>query len=57
VGSKGAQVKYLQTALKITADGIFGPQTKAAVIAFQKKFKDITKPDGEVGPLTWSKIK
>lgn len=57
VGSKGAQVKYLQTALKITADGVFGPTTKAAVIAFQKKFKDITKPDGEVGPLTWGKIK
>ena len=57
VGSKGAEVKYLQTALKVKADGVFGPETKTAVIAFQKKFKDITKPDGNVGPLTWSKLK
>lgn len=57
VGSKGAEVKYLQKALGITADGVFGPATKTAVIAFQKKYKDITKPDGEVGNLTWSKLK
>lgn len=36
-GSKGAEVKKLQTALKITADGIFGNQTEAAVKAFQVK--------------------
>lgn len=36
-GSKGADVKKLQTALKITADGIFGVQTEAAVKAFQTK--------------------
>lgn len=37
VGSKGDAVKKLQTALKITADGIYGPQTKKAVEAYQAK--------------------
>ena len=37
VGDKGAKVKALQTKLGITADGDFGPKTKAAVVAFQKK--------------------
>ena len=36
LGSKGAQVQCLQTALGLTADGSFGPKTQAAVIAFQK---------------------
>lgn len=36
-GSKGAEVKKLQAALKITADGIFGVQTEGAVKAFQLK--------------------
>ena len=35
VGSKGDQVKCLQSALGLTADGSFGPKTKAAVVAFQ----------------------
>ena len=30
-GSKGEAVKQLQMLLGITADGIFGPKTKAAV--------------------------
>jgi len=36
-GSTGASVKKLQAALKITADGIFGAQTEAAVKRFQEK--------------------
>jgi len=36
----------------ITIDGVFGPQTLAAVKAFQKSYG--LKPDGIVGPLTWS---
>ena len=36
LGSKGAQVQCLQTALGLKADGSFGPKTKAAVVAFQK---------------------
>lgn len=36
-GSKGSAVKKLQTALKITADGDFGPITEKAVKAYQTK--------------------
>lgn len=35
-GSKGDQVKCLQTAVGVTADGKFGPMTKAAVVAWQE---------------------
>ena len=49
-GSKGAEVKCLQTKLNITSDGIFGPKTKAAVIFFQKNHNLV--PDGIVGPKT-----
>lgn len=54
VGSRGASVKYLQEKLKITADGIFGPQTENAVKSFQRK-KNIAV-DGIVGPVTWGKL-
>jgi peptidoglycan hydrolase-like protein with peptidoglycan-binding domain len=54
VGSKGGSVKFLQTALGLKADGIFGEATKKAVIALQKKHK--LTADGIVGPVTWSKI-
>ena len=40
VGSTGSAVKVLQAALKIApADGDFGPQTKAKVVAYQKSKK------------------
>jgi len=48
VGSKGAQVQCLQSALGLTADGSFGPKTKAAVVAFQKS-AGLTA-DGVFGP-------
>ena len=35
VGSKGDEVKCLQTAVGVSADGSFGPKTKAAVVAWQ----------------------
>lgn len=54
LGSRGADVRYLQTKLRLTADGIFGPKTRAAVIAFQKS-KGLTA-DGIVGPRTWAAI-
>ena len=57
VGSTGPAVSYLQKFLKIAETGKFDAATKTAVIAFQKKHKDITKPDGTIGPLTWGKIK
>lgn len=53
-GSTGPAVFTLQTALHITADGDFGPQTQAAVITFQTH-NGLT-PDGVVGPLTWVRI-
>ncbi|WP_312697026.1 glycoside hydrolase family protein [Sphingobacterium mizutaii] len=43
-------VKMVQSKLKLPVDGIFGPQTKAAVIVFQKKHKLVA--DGIVGPQT-----
>jgi murein DD-endopeptidase MepM/ murein hydrolase activator NlpD len=54
VGSKGASVIYLQTALAIEADGVFGPDTDKAVKAFQTKNK--LTADGVVGPATWGKL-
>lgn len=58
-GSTGEDVRSVQ--YEVTAqghptrvDGIFGPQTKAAVQAFQAAHG--LAPDGEVGPLTWPKL-
>jgi peptidoglycan hydrolase-like protein with peptidoglycan-binding domain len=57
VGSKGFQVRALQFLLvqagfAITADGVFGANTKAAVVAFQAR-KGLAR-DGVVGPKTWA---
>jgi hypothetical protein len=54
VGSKGSAVKILQKQLGITADGDFGPKTKAAVIAFQTKHG--LTAEGTVGPKTWDAL-
>jgi peptidoglycan hydrolase-like protein with peptidoglycan-binding domain len=54
VGSRGADVKFLQEKLGLTADGVFGPNTDEAVKAFQTKNK--LKSDGVVGPVTWAKL-
>ena len=53
-GSKGEAVKQLQMILGITADGIFGPITRAVVIAYQSA--NGLKADGIVGPKTWGKL-
>ena len=55
IGDRGQQVKRLQEALNargenLTADGIFGPGTHAAVISFQAR-NGLT-PDGIVGSRT-----
>jgi cell wall-associated NlpC family hydrolase len=50
VGSRGPGVTRVQRALRITADGIFGPQTRRAVRAFQKRHGLLV--DGIVGPQT-----
>lgn len=54
MGDTGDEVKILQKALGLTDDGDFGPMTKAAVIAFQKKHK--LYADGVVGKNTWAKL-
>lgn len=51
---KGEEVKLLQELLGINTDGIFGPKTEAAVIAFQKK--EGLAADGIVGAKTWAKL-
>ena len=54
IGSKGAAVKLLQEKLGIVADGVFGKQTKAAVLKFQKAHGLVA--DGIVGAKTWGKL-
>src|SRR5271154_3631639 len=55
-GSEGRQVELLQRALGgIKVDGVFGPETEAAVRAFQTS-RNLT-PDGVVGPLTSASLR
>jgi len=49
-GTRGPAVARVQRALRIQADGIFGPQTRRAVRAFQKRHGLLV--DGIVGPQT-----
>ena len=53
-GSRGDAVRQLQEILGITADGIFGPITKAAVKEYQTA--NGLKADGIVGQLTWASL-
>jgi putative chitinase len=54
VGSKGDDVKKLQTKLGTTADGVFGPGTEKLVKEWQTK-NGLTA-DGIVGDGTWKKM-
>ncbi len=49
-GSKGDSVREIQVFINVTADGIFGAITEAAVMVWQRS-RGLT-PDGIVGPLT-----
>jgi putative chitinase len=53
-GSKGEEVKQLQTKLGLAADGIFGNSTEAKVKEWQAA-NGLTA-DGIVGDATWSKM-
>ncbi|MDO5682720.1 MAG: peptidoglycan-binding domain-containing protein [Propionibacteriaceae bacterium] len=70
-GARGAAVKQMQCEYnaaaraypaiggQITADGIFGPRTKNAIIALQKFSgggRGWIQTDGIVGPQTWAKL-
>jgi hypothetical protein len=55
VGDKGARVKTVQLALKLNADGDFGPATEKAVKVFQRKEK--LKPTGIIDEETFRRIK
>jgi len=54
VGDRGPAVATVQQALGISADGDFGPQTLAAVQAFQAANK--ISPDGVVASSTWAAL-
>jgi Transglycosylase-like domain/Putative peptidoglycan binding domain len=49
-GSQGSTIVAVQKALGISADGVYGPQTRRAVMAFQRAHGLIV--DGVVGPQT-----
>ena len=54
VGSQGDLVAHVQTKLGVASDGVFGPQTDAAVRKYQLSASlDV---DGIVGPNTWSSL-
>lgn len=53
-GSRGAEVKQIQSFLGLAADGIFGSDTEVAVKAWQAK--NGLPADGVVGPKSWAKM-
>ena len=52
VGSSGDDVKLIQNKIGVTADGIFGPGTKAALIKYQSANGLVA--DGIAGPKTFA---
>ena len=54
VGSQGPLVAEVQKALGVSPDGVFGPQTDAAVRAYQGRAR--LAVDGIVGPVTWGTL-
>ena len=54
VGSQGELVAHVQQELGVASDGIFGPQTDAAVRKYQ--LSEGLDVDGIVGPSTWSSL-
>jgi peptidoglycan hydrolase-like protein with peptidoglycan-binding domain len=62
LGSRGKDVAQVQAALNLKLleppllqmDGVFGPETRRRVLAFQRRNGLV--PDGVVGPNTWAKL-
>ena len=54
-GDKSDGVKTVQRALGLVADGIYGNQTKAAVIKFQDNHDNLDS-NGIIGPKTWAEL-
>lgn len=54
LGSRGDAVAEIQRQLGVTADGVFGPITQAAVTDFQAR--NGLDVDGVVGPATWTAL-
>ena len=54
LGSRGDDVKTLQNALNLVADGVFGKITHEVVVQYQKEHGLVA--DGVVGPKTWKVI-
>lgn len=50
----GEDVRELQRRLKLPTDGVYGPETEAAVKIFQRGHA--LEDDGEVGPVTWAAV-
>jgi hypothetical protein len=53
-GDRGDLVRLVQTQLGLESDGIYGPNTEAAVRRFQLAHDLV--PDGIVGPASWKAI-
>lgn len=51
MGMRGSDVRLVQRHLRVTADGIFGRQTRTAVIRFQRRHS--LAATGVVGAATW----
>lgn len=56
-GAKGDQVRFVQWAIAVPVDGVFGPQTTTGVKNFQHFHPACGGADGIVGPKTLSVLK
>jgi N-acetylmuramoyl-L-alanine amidase len=54
IGANGNITKWVQNQLEISADGIFGEDTRQAVISYQENMS--LDGDGIVGKNTWRKL-
>src|SRR5919106_43270 len=54
LGSQGGLVAHVQNAVGVSADGVFGTLTDAAVRSFQRSAN--LQVDGIVGPATWAAL-